>query len=145
DYPFKPEPGEEKGRIRVLEDENGDGIFDKATLFADSLSEATSVLPWKDGLLVAAAPCILFLKDTDGDGRSDTREVLFSGFFEKNSEAQITNLRFGVDNWIYASNNGQPGEVRFSGKPDAAPLSVRGADFRFRLDRGLFEAETGSA
>src|SRR3546814_851221 len=145
DYPFKPEPGKAKGRIRLLEDSNGDGKMDKAILFADSLSEATSVLPWKDGLLVTAAPYILFLKDTTGDGRADAREVLFSGFFENNSEAQITNLRFGVDNWIYASNNGQPGEIRFARKPDAPPVSLSGSDFRFRLGRGVFEAETGSA
>ncbi len=42
---------------------------------------------------------------------ADTREVLFSGFFDQNSEAQITSLSFGVDNWIYAANNGQAGEV----------------------------------
>lgn len=145
DYPFKPAPGKAKGRIRVLEDTDGDGKADTSVIFADSLSEATSVLPWKGGLIVTTAPYILFLKDTTGDGRADSREVLFSGFFENNSEAQITNLRFGVDNWIYASNHGQPGEVHFARKPDAPAVSVRGADFRFRLDRELFQPETGPA
>src|SRR3546814_20257360 len=130
DVPFKPEPGKAKGRIRLLEDSNDDGKMDKAILFADSLSEATSVLPWKDGLLVTAAPYILFLKDTTGDGRADAREVLFSGFFENNSEAQITNLRFGVDNWIYASKNGQTGEIRFARKPDAPHVSPSGPALR---------------
>src|SRR3546814_11395192 len=55
DYPFKPEPGKAKGRIRLLEDSNGDGKMDKAILFADSLSEATSVLHWKDGLQIGKA------------------------------------------------------------------------------------------
>src|SRR3546814_8992044 len=90
------------------------------------------------GVQTCALPIsyILFLKDTTGDGRADAREVLFSGFFENNSEAQITNLRFGVDNWIYASNNGQPGEIRFARKPDAPPVSLSGSDFRFRLEIG---------
>ncbi|MFS8617269.1 MAG: dehydrogenase [Solitalea sp.] len=145
DYPFKPAPGEEKGRIRLVEDTDGDGRADTSFVFADRLSEVTSVLPWKGGLLVTTAPYILFLKDTTGDGRADSREVLFSGFFENNSEAQITNLRFGVDNWIYASNHGQAGEVRFQRKPDAPAVPVGGADFRFRLDRNLFEPETGPA
>nr|WP_232064987.1 PVC-type heme-binding CxxCH protein [Rhodocytophaga rosea] len=145
DYPYKPEPGKATGRIRKLVDKDGDGRIDESIVFADSLSEATSMLPWKDGLLVTAAPHILYLKDTNEDFRADTREVLFTGFFENNSEAQITNLRFGVDNWIYASNHGQDGSVTFSRKPEAAPLSMRGADFRFRLDRGEFELETGPA
>lgn len=145
DYPYKPEPGKATGRIRKLVDKDGDGRIDESIIFADSLSEATSMLPWKDGLLVTAAPHILYLKDTNGDFRADTKEVLFTGFFENNSEAQITNLRFGVDNWIYASNHGQDGSVTFSRKPEAAPISMRGADFRFRLDRGQFELETGPA
>ncbi|MDH5251538.1 MAG: dehydrogenase, partial [Cyclobacteriaceae bacterium] len=96
DYPFKPEPGQEVGRIRLLVDSDGDGNIDKSVIFADKLSEATSILPWKGGLLVAAAPHILLLKDTNNDFRADVKEELFTGFFKDNSEAQITNLRFGV-------------------------------------------------
>src|SRR5690554_6504383 len=139
DYPYKPEPGEGQGRIKMLWDRDGDGIIDEATIFADNISEATSVHPWEDGLLVTAAPHIWFFKDTDGDGIADSREELFSGFFENNSEAQITNLRFGIDNWIYAANNGQHGEVTFNEKPEEEPLPMRGSDFRFRLDRGEYE------
>src|SRR3546814_4603175 len=117
DYPFKPEPGKGKGRIKLLEDTDGDGRADEFTIFADSLSEATSLLPWKGGLIVTTAPHILYLKDTTGDNRADISEVLFSGFFQNNSEAQITNLRFEVDNWIYASHHGQAGEVNFLRKP----------------------------
>lgn len=145
DYPFKPEPGKEAGRIKVLQDTNGDGRIDRTVIFADSLTEATSMLPWKGGLLVTTAPYILYLKDTNADFVADTREVLFSGFFANNSEAQITNLRFGVDNWIYAANNGQAGQVTFTQKPDAPALSMSGADFRFRLDRNQFELEAGAA
>lgn len=143
DYPYKPDPDAAKGRIRRLADTDGDGQIDQSTIFADHLSEATSVLPWRGGLLVTTAPHILYLKDTDGDHRADQREVLFTGFFENNSEAQITNLRFGIDNWIYAANFGQPGEVSFSRKPDRPPLSMQGGDFRFRLDRDQYELATG--
>jgi putative membrane-bound dehydrogenase-like protein len=144
DYPFKPEAGKQKGRIIQLKDTNGDGRIDQSVIFADSLMEATSILPWKGGLLVTTAPHILYLKDTDGDGHSDTREILFSGFFDQNSEAQITSLSFGVDNWIYAANNGQPGEVTSGKDSSATPLKMSGADFRFRPDRNQFERTTGS-
>ncbi|MBE9461502.1 PVC-type heme-binding CxxCH protein [Dyadobacter subterraneus] len=143
DYPYKPENGKGSGRIKMLVDTNGDNRMDKFYLFADSLLEATSILPWKGGLLVAAAPNILYMKDTTGDFKADIKEVLFSGFFAGNSEAQITNLRFGIDNWIYASNHGQDGEVSFSKQPGAPALPMKNADFRFRLDRNQFELETG--
>ena len=143
DYPDNAVAGKAKGRIRVLKDINHDGTIDSAIVFADNLPSATSMLPWKGGLIVAAAPDILYLKDTTGDFHADTREVLFTGFFAKNSEAQITCLRFGVDNWIYANNNAQDGEVTFAKNPAAPALDVGGSDFRFRLDRGLFENESG--
>lgn len=143
DYPFEVEPGKGKGRIRILKDTNGDGKIDKSIIYAENVTEATSILPWKGGLIVTAAPDILYLKDTNGDGKSDVREVLFTGFFQNNSEAQVTSLRLGVDNWIYANNRGQSGMITYSKKPGEPPLSVRGADFRFRLDRDQFELETG--
>lgn len=144
DYPYKPEAGQGKGKIKVVYDTDGDGVADSAVVFAEGIADATSVLPYDGGLLVAAAPSITFYKDTDGDDVADHEEVLFSGFFEDNSEAQITSLRFGVDNWIYANNNGQRGAVRFTRRPDLGEVVLAGKDFRFRLDRNLFEAESGT-
>ncbi|WP_149241873.1 PVC-type heme-binding CxxCH protein [Dyadobacter sp. 32] len=144
DYPYDAKPGDFKGRIRLLRDTNGDGKPDKSYVFAESLPSATSILPWKGGILVAAAPDILYIKDTDGDFKADIREVLFTGFFSKNSEAQITCMRYGVDNWIYANNHGQGGMITYKKKPGAAALNISGGDFRFRLDRDLFEVESGT-
>jgi putative membrane-bound dehydrogenase-like protein len=145
DYPYKPEEGKGRGRIRLLKDTNGDGVVDESVIFAEGLPDATSMLPWKGGLIVTSAPHIYYLKDTNGDEQADVKEILFGGFFDNNSEAQITNLRFGLDNWIYAANNGQPGEVTYHRKPEAGQLSMRGADFRFRLDTDEFELESGTA
>lgn len=143
DYPWKPEPGKGKGRIRVLRDLNGDGKIDSAIVFADMIADATSMLPWKGGLIVTAAPDILYLKDTTGDFHADTKEVLYTGFFAGNSEAQITCLRFGVDNWIYANNNAQDGQVSAVKNSSAPKLSMGGSDFRFRMDKDLYERESG--
>ena len=144
DYPYEVELGKGHGRIRLLTDTDGDGKIDKSIVFAENITEGTSMLFWKGGVIVTAAPYILYLKDTNGDGKSDTSEILFSGFFQNNSEAQITSLKLGVDNWIYANNHGQNGKVSFSQLSGMPPLDVKGADFRFRLDRNIFELETGS-
>src|SRR6185312_6490836 len=140
---YKPDSVKGKGAIVMLKDRDGDGRADTSIIFADHLREASSILPWDGGLLIAAAPNIMFYKDTDGDGRADLKEILFTGFFSKNEEAQIANLRFGVDNWIYANNNGQAGEVSFTRMPNAPKLHMQGSDFRFRLDRNQFELTTG--
>lgn len=145
DYPYKPEEGKGKGIIKRLEDTDGDGLVDTSTIFAEGLADATNLMPWKGGLLVTAAPHIYYLKDTDNDGVADTKTSVFSGFFENNSEAQITNLRLNIDNWIYAANNGQRSDVTYKDAPEEGPLQLRGADFRFRLDKKLFEKESGTA
>jgi len=142
DYPFRPKSGIGTGSIRMLSDTNSDGRIDKATIFADSLLEATSILPWKGGLIVTAAPNIWYLKDTDDDHHADLKELLFTGFFDKSSETQVTSLRYSIDNWIYAANFGQEGKVTSARNPGTV-LSMGGADFRFRMDGGQFERETG--
>lgn len=146
DYPFDPKQGTPpRSRIRYLEDTNGDGRIDRATIFADHLLQVTSVLPWKGGVLATSAPDILYLKDTDGDHKADLREVWFTGFetHTVSPESRITNLRFGIDNWIYAANNGRPGEITSPKWPDHAPVLVRGYDVRFHPIKGEFEPAAG--
>ncbi len=146
DYPYQPPEGKPAlSRVRVLEDRDGDGRVDHSTVFAEGLPNVKSVLPWKDGVLVSSAPHILYLRDTDGDLRADETTPLFTGFtILVDPEGQLSNLRFGIDNWIYAGNDSQAGMITFSRRPDAEPVSVLNADLRFRLDRNLFEAASGA-
>lgn len=144
DYPFASKPGTGNGQIRMLVDTNKDNRIDDAKIFADSLSEATSIMPWDGGLIVTAAPDIFFMKDTNGDHRADIKRLLFTGFFKGNSEAQITALLFNIDNWIYAANSGQSGSVTSPDAPEDKKLSVAGADFRFQANNMLFERVSGS-
>ena len=146
DYPSDPPKGDPyKSRVRVLEDRDGDGRIDHSTIFAEELPHVKSVLPWNGGLLVSSAPDILYLKDTDGDLKADEKTVLFTGFTTRvDPEGRVNNLRFGIDNWIYVSNDSQAGEIEFSRKPGVDPVSVLGTDFRFRLDRDLFESASGA-
>lgn len=146
DYPYPLVEGKTSGKIKLLKDLNNDGKVDSAIVFADHLAYATNVLPWKGGLLVTAAPYILYLKDTTGDGKSDRSDTLFTGFFDKNTEAQITNLCFNVDNWIYAANMGFESKVKEYGAKDTSKsLSLAGTDFRFRPDKLTFGNATGAA
>jgi len=59
DYPNGVTNKKKGGAIKLLSDTNGDGEFDKVTLFAKNLSYPTSATAWKDGILVAAPPNIV--------------------------------------------------------------------------------------
>src|SRR5947209_866031 len=63
----------------IFEDTKGTGKADKVTVFADHLHCPTGFEFYNGGVLVAQAPDLLFLKDTDGDGKADFRVRVLSG------------------------------------------------------------------
>jgi putative membrane-bound dehydrogenase-like protein len=133
DYPFDEREGvPPEGRIRVLEDDDGDGRFERSFVFADRLRWPTGLCLWDGGVFVASAPDILYLKDTDGDQKADNKEVVFTGFRRNNVQALLSNLHWGLDNWITASSGQDGGQIRSLRKPDQPAVSVEGRHFRFR-------------
>lgn len=104
DYPneLNPQPGQGRDRIRICEDTNGDGVADKFTTFAEGLSIPTSLLHANGGLIVHQAPHTLLLKDTNGDNVADERKILFTGWGTSDTHSGPSNLRYGLDNWIYS-------------------------------------------
>lgn len=129
------------GRIRRLVDADLDGHYESVTSFAEDLHFPSSIQPWRDGILVAAAPDILFLRDTNHDGRADERRVVFSGFAEGNQQLRVNGLTWTPDNWVHGANGRSDGEVRGGGLN--APVSLRRHDFRFRPDSGVIETLSG--
>lgn len=144
-YPF-PEPDAEPiGRVRVLTDEDDDGVFETSRVFAENLYWPTGIALWKGGCFVVAAPDLLYLRDDDGDGRADVRQTVFTGFDRKNVQALANNLKWGVDNRIHGASSSNGGEVRSAAQPDAPAVSVRGRDFSFDPRTGNFSQESGTA
>jgi putative membrane-bound dehydrogenase-like protein len=141
DYPVGPAPG----RVRLLTDRDGDGRYDDATVFAENLNFPNSVLCWRGGVFVTAAPELLFLKDADGDGRADERRVVWTGFAEGNQQLRANGLVWGLDNWIYGANGRSDGEIRRPGAPTSEAVSIRTRDFRFSPDGQRFEAIAGQS
>ena len=142
DYPYdEREDVPPEGRIRLLEDDDGDGRFERSHVFADGLRWPTGLCLWDGGLFVAAAPDILYLKDTDGDLRADVKEVVFTGFRRHNVQALVSNLRWGLDNWFTGSCGEDGGQVRSLRRLDQGELSAD-RHFRFRAT-GEIEALSG--
>src|SRR5205823_8611398 len=111
---------------------DGDGRFEHATYFAESVTFASGLLCYGGGLFVAAPPDVLYLKDTDGDGRADVRERIFTGFDRDHAgEAMLNSLRWGLDGRVHLSPGTIGGMVRRVDRPDEKPASVRNMGFAF--------------
>jgi len=153
DYPNGPAPGmKPEGRIRILADKDGDGRFDHSSIFADELLFANGILPWKDGVIVTAAPYIVWLRDTDGDGKADKREVLYEGFSTQNPQLRVSHPQLGIDNWIYVANGLRGGIIKAAAPltPPSPPrgegekaIDLAGMDFRFDMIGNRQEAISG--
>jgi putative membrane-bound dehydrogenase-like protein len=131
------------GQVTRLEDRDGDGRFDARTVFLEGLSWPTGIVPYDGGVFIAAAPEIIYAKDTNADGVADVRKVAFTGFGTDNVQGLLNGLLWGPDGWIYgvASINGGTIENRL--RPNNRPVSVRGRDFRFKADGSAFQAISG--
>jgi putative membrane-bound dehydrogenase-like protein len=146
DYPDPYREGRKPlGRVRLLEDSDADGKFDRSWIFAEAICWPTGVVPWKQGIFVAAAPDIWYLKDTDGDHLADVRRQVFTGFGVQNQQGTVNNLAWGFDNRIYGSGSTNGGEIRSAGLPDGEPLSIHRKDFRFDPESETLEAVSGWA
>ena len=102
-------------RITRLEDNNDDGIFDTSTVFADGLLWPTAIFPFDDGLFVGDAPNLYYFKDTDGDGKADTKTTALTGFGTSNVQGLMNSMRWGLDNRIHIACSSVGGEIRRAG------------------------------
>jgi len=134
------------GQIRLLEDVNGDGRFDKSTIFADRLRYPSAVIPYDGGVFVGLEPDLVYLKDRNGDGVADTREVVFTGFGNQrdrlDSQMFMNSLAWGLDNRIHGAK-GHGGTITALKARDTAPLDLRGRDFSFDPRTFTMQAESG--
>lgn len=148
DKPFVERTKDEPlGRIRLLEDTDGDGRLDKSTIFAEGLSWPTGLALWKGGVYVVATPDLWYLKDTDGDGKADERRKVLTGFRKFNVQAVINNLKWGLDGRLYGAGSSNGGQIRRGDAPDSKPIAMTTADFCFdpRDEAGSFELLSGGA
>lgn len=154
DYPFAP--GEktndgsmgqgkvselQSGRVKILTDTDGDGVYDKASLFLDGLKHPTGLAPWKNGVFIANIPDIFYAEDTDGDGKCDKRETWFTGFTAGNPQHLVNGFCWGLDGWFYGANGDSGGDITCVKTGKKIALGTN--DFRFDPRTGEFALEGG--
>lgn len=133
------------GSVRLLEDTDGDGKFDKSTLFADKLSWPTAITCFDGGVFVGAAPDVYYLKDTDGDGKADIRKTVFTGFGRSNVQGLFNSFHWGLDNRIHGATSTSGAQEKRPDMPAAPAVNLNGRDFAFDPRTLELKATSGGA
>jgi hypothetical protein len=93
---------ERNGQVSYLEDSNGDGQFDKKTIFADKLLMPRAIHFYQDGVLISENVPLSFFQDTNNDGKADKITLVDSLYGGGGlPEHSANGLLLGLDNWLY--------------------------------------------
>lgn len=127
-----------RDRISILTDSDGDGQMDQKVVWYEGLELVTGFVLHRDGVIAAAAPDILWIRDRDGDGKGDEVTTLYTGLGTSDTHAVINNLRWGLDGWIYATHGYSAGDVKSANGTKEFGRIGSGV-VRFRPDGSAFE------
>ena len=138
------------GRVSLLEDADGDGVFEQSTVFADDLPWPTGLIWANQRLFVIATPDIWSFQDKDGDGKAEVREKVFTGFGTGlkliNVQGMANCPQWGQDNRIHVqAGGGNRGVVTCVKRPELPGVELGGRDFWFDPLTLEFGLEAGGA
>ncbi|HEY1187565.1 MAG TPA: PVC-type heme-binding CxxCH protein, partial [Gemmata sp.] len=137
-----PEKERAKGdKILIFEDTDGDGKFDKRTVFFEGLNLVSGIEVGFGGVWVGAAPYFLFIPhDEKTDKPAGEPKILLDGWGYQDTHETLNSFIWGPDGWLYGchgvfthSNVGKPGA------PDAERQRINAGIWRYHPTRHVFE------
>ncbi|MBS0260711.1 MAG: c-type cytochrome [Planctomycetes bacterium] len=143
EYPFPAkDPAVARDAVTILDGIGADGRATKITRFADKLNIPIGVLPLYDGreAIAWSIPHLWKLRDTDGDGVADQREIMFGAFDYVDTHGNQNALKMGQDGWIYACHGFRnDSKIRLKGAGNVVLALNSGNVYRFRPDGSQIE------
>lgn len=102
--PAPPNHDHGRDRVSIHEDTDGDGKYDKHTIFKDGLNMANAAVRGRGGVWIMHTPYLLFYPDADFDDVPDgPPEVHLQGFGLEDSHSVANGLVWGMDGWLYGA------------------------------------------
>ena len=128
-------------RIVILEDTDGDGKFDKKTIFYDKLNNVTAIEVGFGGVWVGSNPNLLFIPDKNGDDIPDGEpEIVLNGWGHDDMHAILNSFAWGPDGWLYGTQgiftNSKIGKP---GTPEAERTMLNAGVWRLHPQTRKFE------
>ncbi len=134
---------EQRDRIVVLEDSDGDGKSDKRTVFASGLNKLTSVEVGFGGVWALATPQLLFFPDRDRDDKPDGPPVVVLDGWDANAVRHniVNGLKWGPDGWLYGRHGIlATSEVGAPGASESQRTKINCGVWRYHPTKKVFEA-----
>ena len=132
-----------RDRVLIFEDADGDGRFDRRTVFSDQVQMLASIELGLGGAWLMCPPRLLFLPDRDGDDVPDgPAEVVLDGFSvpAENYHTFANGLKWGPDGWLYGRcGASSAGQIGAPGTPEQLRVPIRGGIWRYHPHRKRFE------
>lgn len=138
EYPYPAKEGQGRDDVRVFEDADQDGRFEKMTIFADKLNIPIGVCPVPEGVLCHSIPTIWLLRDTDGDGKADERKVAYSQFGFIDTHGMANSFTHWIDGWVYGTH-GFSNTSNVAGADRQTIAMQSGNTYRMRTDGSHIE------
>src|SRR5262249_6766685 len=117
-----------RDEIRLLEDTDGNGYADKATVFATGFNSIQGLAYHNGTVYVMHAPYLSALRDTKGTGKADSRRDLLIGLGLAPEQDQIrlhnaNGVVVGHDGWLYLALGDRGCDVK---RPEGDRLVLHG-------------------
>ena len=142
-YPVRAKEGEGKDRILVLEDTDGDGRFNRRTVFKEGLNLVSGLEVGFGGVWVGAAPYLMFIPIADGDEPKPAGEpvILLDGWdYKRDTHETLNTFTWGPDGWLYGCHGVFcPSLVGKPGAPESERQWMDAGVWRYHPTKQIFE------